>query len=46
MREGRREEGGEEVEEGGRVLINRTSLFPTDSFIKPPKASKLNAFRL
>lgn len=46
MREGRREEGGEEVEEGGRVLSNRTSLFPTDSFIKPPKASKLNAFTL
>ena len=46
MREGRREEGGEEKEEGGRVLINRTSLFPTDSYIKPPKASKLNAFTL
>ena len=46
MREGRREEGGEEVGEGGRVLINRTSLFPTDSFIKPPKATRLNAFTL
>jgi len=39
-REGERKEGE------GRVLINRTSLSPTDTFIRPPKASKLNAFCL
>ena len=44
MREGRREEGREREE--GIVLINRTSLSLTDSFIKPPKPSKLNAFTL
>lgn len=37
---------GESRNEEGRVLVNRTSLFPTDTFIRPPKASKLNAFTL
>ncbi len=39
-------EGGRRKEEEGRVLMNRTSLSLTDTFISPPKASKLNAFTL
>jgi hypothetical protein len=42
-RRGRKEEG----EEGeGELLINRTSLFPLDTYIEPPKPSRLNAFTL
>ena len=42
-RGGRKEEG----EEGeGELLINRTSLFPVDTFIEPPNPSRLNAFTL
>jgi len=37
----RREEEGE-----GELLINRTSLFPIDTYIEPPKPSRLNAFTL
>jgi hypothetical protein len=38
--------GRSRKDEEGRVLMNRTSLFPMDTFISPPKASKLNAFTL
>jgi len=42
-RRGRKQEG----EEGeGELLINRTSLFPVDTYIEPPKPSRLNAFTL
>ena len=42
-RRGSKEEG----EEGeGELSINRTSLFPVDTYIEPPKASRLNAFTL
>jgi len=42
-RRGRKEEGGEGE---GELLINRTSLFPVDTYIEPPKPSRLNAFTL
>jgi hypothetical protein len=42
-RRGRKKAGGEGE---GELLINRTSLFPVDTFIEPPNPSRLNAFTL
>lgn len=42
-RRGRKKEGGEGE---GELLINRTSLFPVDTYIEPPRPSRLSAFTL